>query len=70
MVVLNKTKMSLRAFAKTEYLGNQDLCIEIYLKEIASFLSWNGREMIHWADMADIPFLLYKGPSINDVRIF
>ena len=36
---------------------------QIYLKEVASFLSWNGREMTHWADMADmadIPFHLYK----------
>ena len=27
---------------------------QIYLKEVASFLSWNGREMTHWADLADI----------------
>ena len=40
-----------------------DCLSQIYLKEVASFLSWNGREMTHWADMADmadIPFHLYK----------
>ena len=36
---------------------------QIYLKEVALSLSWIGWEITHWADradMADIPFQLYK----------
>ena len=36
---------------------------QIYLKEVALLLSWIGWEITHWAeraDMADIPFHLYK----------
>ena len=38
-----------------------------YLKEVASFLSLNGREMTHWADMADMADIKMRELSLINI---